>query len=666
MDEPGKTGESGRLEGLVGPGAGPKRPVFISYASHDAAIAQKVCSALETARFSCWIAPRDVVPGTLYAEGIVRALDESRVLVLVLSKDAVASAHVGKELERATSKRHPIIALKVDSAPLTPAFEYFLNESQWIEAGVGGTESEIAKLVEAVERHLAPGAAAAGSQTPRASVRKSVLSRRGWWIAAAAVVVLALVGAYFLAGKAWLHSNTAAVPVADKSIAVLPFVDMSEKKDQEYFADGMAEEIIDLLVKIPGIKVIGRTSSFAFKGKTEDLRSIGQQLGVAYVLEGSVRKSGDRLRVTAQLINAQDGTHLLSQTYDRDLSDVLKMQDEIAIKVVRALQVEVSSTYMVSRPALRNKEAYALFLRGAHAADRYEPQGWEQARSDFQRALELDPTFAEAAGSFAGTSEFGGLVGYMPSAVAFEESRHYAELAIKLDPNLAWAYGILSDIHNAYDWDWAAADREITQALALAPNSPDVLASAAVHSLTMGRVEEALKQISAATELNPLEPSNYFWLNSVQLRRGRFPEAEAAIRRTLEISPTYTFAQFQLGLTLLARVQSDAALTEFLKEPAEGGRLNGSAIAYFALGRKADSDSALAKSINRKTIRFSSGIAAVYACRGEIDEAFKWLERAYSERDPILYRIKYSREYDNLHEDPRYKAFLKKMNLPEG
>ena len=348
--------------------AGSSRPVFISYASHDAVMAQRVCGALEAAGFPSWIAPRDVVPGTQYAEGIVGAIDESKVLVLIVSKEALASAHVGRELERAASKRHPVIALRTDTAPLTRAFEYFLNQSQWIEVGAGGTDGAIAKLVEAVWRHLASGSVAAPTGPPQAAAIKAAISRRAWSVAGA-FVVLAMVVAYFLVGKAWIQDSgttkpAAAANIADKSIAVLPFVDMSEKKDQEYFGDGMAEEIINLLVKIPGLKVIARTSSFQFKGQTEDLRSIGTKLGVAYVLEGSVRKSGDRIRVTAQLINCRDGTHLLSQTYDRDLSDVLKLQDEIAANLVRALQIEVTATDFVSRPSLRNKEAYTLYLQG--------------------------------------------------------------------------------------------------------------------------------------------------------------------------------------------------------------------------------------------------------------------------------------------------------------
>ena len=640
--------------------------VFVSYASQDAAVANSIVENLELHGLQCWIAPRDVVPGTLYADGIVGAIDESRILVLILSKDAVASAHVGKELERATSKRHPIIALRLDTAPLTRAFEYFLNESQWIDVGAGNTDAAIGKLVAAVGQHLSPGTAASPTHAIQTSAghQRTAVGRRMWVIAATVVAVL-LAGGYFL-DKAWRskHEATASTAViSDKSIAVLPFTDMSEKKDQEYFADGMAEEIIDLLVKIPGLKVISRTSSFQFKGKTEDLRNIGTQLGVAYVLQGSVRKSGDHLRVTAQLIEAQDGTHLWAQTYDRDLSDVLKMQDEIAVSLVRALQIEVSARDIASRPALRNTESYTLFLQGLHALDRFDQQGVERAVSDFERVLELDPSFAPAELGLANAYFVLGQYGFMPPAIAFEKDRLASERALALDPNLAKAHARLGEIHRVYDWDWPAAEREIKQALALAPADGDILFFASGLSLSMGRWDEALKQANAALAQDPLNQPAYWNVTLAQSRRGRLEEAEAAARRSVEINPTGPFGHHLLGSMLLDRGQPDAALTEFSKEPVEAARLAGSAMAYFAFGRKADSDAALAQMIKGQADR-PFLIARVYGFRGEADEALKWLERAYAEKDSVLCIVKGDPAFKKIEGDPRYKAFLKKMNLP--
>ena len=646
----------------------PGHDVFVSYASHDAAVAQKACSALEAAGFPCWIAPRNVVPGTMYADGIVHAIDDSSILVLILSAHAVASAHVGREIERAVSKRHPVVALRIDAAPLTPAFEYFLNQSQWIEGG--GSDAAIAQLVGAVGQHLAPGTAASPTHANQASVvRLRAATTRQVWLIAGAILAVVLAGAYFLVDRSLRskHETTASTAViSDKSIAVLPFTDMSEKKDQEYFADGMAEEIIDLLVKVPGLKVISRTSSFQFKGKSQDLRSIATQLGVAYVLEGSVRKSGDHLRVTAELIDSADGTHLWSQTYDLELSDVLKMQDEIAASLVRALQIEVGAGEFGDRPALRNTEAYTLYLRGMHALDRGDRQGFEEARSDFERALSLDPSFATAATRLEGMYFLLGIFGFMPPAIAFEKARQTAELALKLDPNNATAHAELSSIHDLYDWDWAAADRELKQALALAPNDASILCLAAQHSTILGRWDEALTQVNSCLAQDPLNSGTYTALSYVQLSRGQSAEAEAALRRALEISATSSRVHYILGIVLLVRGESQAALTEMLKEKDKGVSLAGSAMAYFAMGRKADSDAALALMLKSEADHHPFYIAKIYAFRGETGEAFKWLDRAYAQKDPTLFfHILGDPIMKSLKVDPRYKAFLRKVNLPD-
>jgi TolB-like protein/tetratricopeptide (TPR) repeat protein len=644
--------------------AGSGGDVFVSYASQDAAVANSLVENLEQHGCKCWIAPRDVKPGAQYADAIVRAINEAKALVLVMSGSAVGSSHVGKEIERASSKRKPIIAFRIDAAPLNHALEYFLSESQWIDVKALGMPAALNKLKEAVGQ-----GSKASSPEVTASRNIGGPKKRIAIAATAVVVVIAIavgLGAYF-----WSSKHVAQVPaiaaITDKSIAVLPFTDMSEKKDQEYFGDGMAEEIIDLLVKVPGLKVIARTSSFQFKGQSQDLRAVGEKLGAHYVLEGSVRRSGDDLRVTAQLINSRDGTHLWSQSFDRKLTDVLTMQDEIAANLVRALQIEVTTAEMVSRPALRTPEGYTLFLQGLHAIDRYDQQGFEQAASDFQRALDLDPSLADAAAALAWVSEIRGEFEFMPVTVAFEQARHAADLAIKLDPNLAIAHAALGSIHDEYDWDWPAADRELKLALALAPNDARVLLVAAQQSLTQGRLDDGLMLQNASLERDPLNPGSYFMLSWIQIRRGRFAEAETAIRRTLEISPTYGYAHYYLGIVLLARGNPDAALTEFLRETVDWVRVGGSAMAYFALGRKADSDAALAQLLMRKDVtNHPYNMAQIYAFRGESDEALKWLERSYASKNTGLYHIKGDPPFNNLEGDPRYKAFLKKMNLPEG
>jgi TolB-like protein len=395
--------------------------VFISYASHDAAVAQSVCSELEAASFPCWIAPRDVVPGTLYADGIVRAINDSTILVVVLSKHALASAHVGKELERASSKRHPIIALRTDITPLTPAFEYFLSESQWIDVGAGGADAAIAKLVAAVRLHLVPGSPRSHYPSPEApaSGRRAASSRR-IWVIATVVVAVALVA--LLANKFRLAKHVAAdQPTAaatsvasDKSIAVLPFTDISEKKDQAYFADGIAEEVLNRLAKVPGLKVVGRASSFHFRGKEVDPASVGVTLGVAYLLEGSVRKEAERVRVTAQLVEARTGSQRWSDRFDSDVIDVLNVQDSIAAKIARALQLAVEVD-TAPRPSVKSPQTLEAYLRGLQSLNRFSQEGAESAVADFQQALNLEPTFAPAAAGLAQTYAFiGAQVGRHP------------------------------------------------------------------------------------------------------------------------------------------------------------------------------------------------------------------------------------------------------------
>ena len=454
--------------------------------------------------------------------------------------------------------------------------------------------------------------------------------------------------------------------VSDNSIAVLPFVDMSEKKDQEYFADGMAEEIIDLLVTIPGLKVIARTSSFQFKGKTEDLRSIGTTLGVAYVLEGSVRKSGQRLRVTAQLINSRDGTHLISQTYDRDLSDVLMMQDEIAAKVVRALQLEVASTvFRRSQAAPPSAEAYDSYLRGLHARDRFDKLGFEEALADFRHALQLEPSFSPAAEAASSTLYYMTESTYLPSESGFNQARAAAEAALKLDPGSSVAHAVICIVNTAFDWDWAAAARECAIAARISPNKPFILQAAAVQHMALGEWKDAVSSIEAAIANDPFDPAMYNIAARIYARAGRLREAETAVRRSLQISPTFAFDHLLLGITLLMQGRATEALAEMQQEDGPGAQALGLALAYHALHRDLDSDAALARLRAENGSDSAFLIAEVYAFRKQKDSAFEWLNRAFAQRDNALYSLKGAPLLRNLEGDPRYKAFLKKMNLPE-
>jgi len=427
----------------------------------------------------------------------------------------------------------------------------------------------------------------------------------------------------------------------------------------------MAEEILDLLTKIPGLTVIGRTSSFQFKGKNEDLRKIGTELNAAYVLEGSVRSSGDQVRITAQLINTRSGTHEWSETYDRPIGDVLKLQDAIAAAVVRELQLTVDPGDLQSRSALKNADAYDLILRGRHAADRWDREGLDEAVTLFGQALDRDPTSADATADLAFTYYKQGTGNFRAPGDAFEQARRGALEALRLDPKNVLAHHILGKIHVVYDWDWDAAEREFKEVAALAPGSAVAPNGEARLLVIQGRWDEALGYVKSALARDPLDPNSFDILALVQMRRDHLAEAEAAVRREMDIHPTYPWAHWYLGPILLARDDREGALLAMQQETTEGARQAGLAIAYYALGRKTESDAALARAIKEHADLFAFEIAAAYAFRGESDSAMHWLERAYTQKDSGLVYVKVDLPLKSLEGDPRFKAFLRKMNLPE-
>ena len=459
------------------------------------------------------------------------------------------------------------------------------------------------------------------------------------------------------------HINMATTTVMDKSIAVLPFEDMSEKKDQGYFADGMAEEVVHLLARVPGIRVIGRSSSFQFKGKNEDLRTIGRVLGATYMLEGSVRRSGNRLRVTAQLIGTQDGSHLWSGSYDKDFDEVLQIQDQIAASLVRALQVAVGVD-LPSRPILKSAPGYDLYQRGRHALDRFDKVGFESAAGYFEQALALDPTSIRAAESLALVHVYIAEWGHAPPREGFERARISCERVLKLHPTSGMAHGQLALIHSIYDWDWAAAVGKIQWALALDARDPGILVTAAIIHLSLDRLDEAAAFYNAALALDPLGAISHAGLGTISYRMGRIPEAEARLRSAIEVSPTFLWAHWTLGSVLLTAGKLDAALAQMHQATSDGGADAGIALVYHAMKRKAESDAALVRATNTYAEHSAYVLAQVHAYRGEFEQALAWLDRAYRQKDVALYRVKGDPLLRNLEPDPRYKAFLRKMNLP--
>jgi TolB-like protein len=673
---PSQAPEAGRAAPVAG-------AAFISYASQDSGVAASICAALESDGITCWMAPRDVRPGDFYADAIVQAINACQLLVLVLSESSIASAHVLREVERASAKQRPVISFRIDSAALPPGLEYFLSTSQWLDASGGRLEPSLTKLVEAVRRRsTAPAAQTLPSgTTPQAG--KAAASSLGSRVLLIAVVLIAAGIVYILADKFWPSQHgvapatasqaapakpalaAPAATISERSVAVLPFTDLSEGKDQEYFSDGLSEELIDLLGKIPGLHVPARTSSFYFKGKQTTLADIAKALKVSHVLEGSVRKAGNNVRITADLVRVDDEAHLWSETYDRKLDDIFKLQDEIASAVVKALKVSLLSGDAPKVAHAANIGAYTLYLQGRSFIERGNLADNLKGQEYLQQGLKLDPTFAPAwtelsKARLVAFAAFGG--------ATLEESRpgivDAATQALKLDPQLAAAHAALGQSLFAMDWDWEGADREVKRALELDPNDPDSLYLAAEIAVSQGRYPDARRLAQSAIDADPLRALGYRMLGTANYLGGRLADAEAAIRKALEVSPTGDSLHYKLALVLLGRKDAQGALAEMEREPHTGWRQQGLPLALDALGRKADADRALVIADKAAAQGWAYQTALIYANRHDFERVFALLDQAYDLHDPgLAVFVKGDPLLQSLRADPRYKALLRKMKL---
>jgi TolB-like protein len=460
---------------------------------------------------------------------------------------------------------------------------------------------------------------------------------------------------------------TAAPAASDNSIAVLPFVDMSQAKDQEYFSDGLSEELLNLLAQVPQIRVIARTSSFAFKGKEVGVAEIAKTLSVAHVLEGSVRKSGDTLRITAQLIRTTDSSHLWSETYDRQLTDVFKVQDEIAAAVVAQLKVKLLPAQQVtSLHRTANTEAYNQFLLGNQFFSRTSAEGYRLAATAYQKAIALDPGYAAAyaglafaelyAGDYAATAE--------ENVSARQRALAAADKSIALAPDLADGYAARGWLRSNVTWDWTGGQADFEKALALEPGSAATQRRYGLLLLNLGRMTEAVAATRKSIELDPLSSAAWNNLGTMYfVNPDQFREAREALDRALAINPESNFANNNLATLELLEGHAQKALDVF-RRAGEVWSQTGVAMAEHTLGHAKESQRALDELIAKYAHDSAYQIADVYAWRGEADKAFEWLERAYVQRDGGLGGIKVDPVLKSLWTDARFAAMLKKLGLP--
>lgn len=447
------------------------------------------------------------------------------------------------------------------------------------------------------------------------------------------------------------------------AIAVLPFRNLSDDTENEYFSDGLSEELLNVLAQNRGLRVAARSSSFQFKGKNAELKEIGKQLKVSTILEGSVRKAGNQVRISTQLVNVADGFQLWSETYDRELTDIFAVQDDIANSVGEALKVKLLGAKTPGAKSAK-PEAYNAYLQGRYFTDRRSEQDLKKASQYYEQALKIDPGYAPARVGLAVVSYRQAGWGYVQVQDGYRKAREEVEKALKLDPNLAEAHAALGWIKSHYDWDWTGADASLKRAMELEPGNANVVRQAAGLAATLGRFDETIALDYRAAELDPLSVTVHYYSGIHAYYAGKLADAEAAFRKTLELNPEYPAARASLSIVYVLKSEPEKALAELQREPEPFWRLYGLVLAYQAAGKKNEADASLAELIKKYQEVGAIQIAEVHAYRGEIDPAFEWLERAYAQRDGGLSEIKGDPLLKNLERDPRWNAFLKKMKLP--
>ena len=483
-------------------------------------------------------------------------------------------------------------------------------------------------------------------------------------VLALVLLLLGAVGGYFWRSRR--HAGATGVNTA--SIAVLPFADMSPGKDQEYFSDGLAEELTNDLAKVPGLKVAGRSSAFQFKGKNEDLRTVGQKLNVANVLEGSVRREGSRIRITAELTKAEDGFQLWSEEYNTELKDVFAVQDEIARAVTGALQVKLLGTSPspgAARSQATNPEAYQAYLQAKYFLSRgTETANFDKAMAYADQAIKLDAKYSPAWALRSDVYERMATEGFFDTDEGFRRARADAEQAIALDPNSAAGYLSLANVQINYDLHWKDAETSLDKAAALQPGSAELLTYRATLQGMLGHLDEAIELQRQAIALDPLQAGAYV-VQAYQLSTaGRDQDAIVLLQKAKELNPQQAYIHAALGDILRARGRPQEALAEIQLEPSAWVRLESEAMTYHALGRHQAAEAALKELIAMGAKDSGFQIAEVYAYLGEDDKAMDWLERAYQHHDSGLTFLKADPLFNNLHQNPRYIQLLEKMQLP--
>ena len=667
----------------------PSKAVFLSYASQDAEAARRICDALRAAGVEVWFDQSELRGGDAWDQQIRRQIKDCALFIPLVSvnSDERTEGYFRLEWKLAVDRSHLmaddaafLLPVAIDDTPdATARVPDRFRAVQWTRLPPGEAPPA---FVERVSRLLSPvrqvpvaparasGIAARSAEPPRrlAAFRRARPALLG--VAALAVIAVA----YFAVDRLVLakrganagrtgstaqsdSGELAAIP--DKSIAVLPFLNLSEDKNNEYFSDGISEELLNLLAKVRDLRVTSRSSAFSFKGKDTGVAEIARLLNVAHLLEGSVRKFGNRVRITAKLIDARTDTELWSETYDRTLDDIFAAQDEIAVAVVKHLKVILLGE--APRAARVDAKAFALFLQARQSGRLHTAAGYERSVELYKQGLAIDPTYAEAWTSLAYDYRRQANNGMRPLDEGYKLAGEALRNALAIDPDFARAHAELGRISLDHDSDLARAGRHLEHALALDPKHPDIIGYSAILADSLGRLEKGIALNEYALVRDPVNPTLHTALGIEYSYSGKPENAIEQFRAALALSPDDISAHYHIGEALLAAGKPDKALAEMRQETLEAWRTTGVAMALHSLHRKQESDAAVATLVAKFSKSWPYNIAYVMAWRGEADRAFEFLETAVKEKDPGLSDIAVEPLFASLYRDPRWLPFLRKI-----
>ena len=650
--------------------------VFISYSSIDKPYADNVCSILEQDGIPCWMAPRDITPGVAFAESIIRAIKESKVFILVYTQNSNGSQQVIKEVDRAVHHGLTVITLRLEDVKMSDQLEYYISDVHWLDALTPPLEEHINRLSKVVKMLLSKDEVK--DDDIEKAIRKGTLRmgktgkpgsgtgryRFPWKsaVASAAVIMAILVVVLLVIPR--LSKQL------DKSVAVLPFTNLSGDPDQEYFSDGMMDEILDRLFKIGGLKVISRTSSMRYKNSNLSLKEIARELGVGTILEGSVRRMGDKVRITVQLIDAKTDTHLWSEIYDRDLSDIFSIQSEVAQAIGRELRLIISpeEKSLIEISPTADMAAYDAYLKGSFYARKLTANDIYNALNYYNLALEKDSLYSLAYAGRAGVWASLQQMGIKRASEVSSDWKKDIYRAVELDGNSSEAHSGLAAYLTWSEWDWDKAWPEWKRSIELNPNNLALLTYYSHFLCIIGHIDEALPPIEKALGLDPFNSLCHSMYAAVLNYHCRYEEAIAAARAALALQPDAPIAFSHLALALegLGRKDEHLALVRerLASDPErlaafEQGLSTGGYEGAF----RNDAD-VLAKRYEQGAKRGgATGIAYLYRTAGDTQKAIDWLERAYEDRDGNLPYI--GRPINSsLRSDPRFQELCRKLNIP--